>query len=498
MYRSYHKVILSALMGLVVLLSACGDDTPEPQPQLKPEDTQYPLNIATIFINKCATAGCHNEASSKAAGGLRLDDWSYLFNGSNNGAAVVPYSTGNSSLLYFINPGAYDNISVSPTMPYNSDPLTKEEYDGVKSWIADGAPDKNGNIPFGDNAENRQKAYLTQQGCDLMAVIDADKNVVMRYIQIGKSNIAEAPHFVKVDDAGRYAYVCFTAGSYVQKIDTRTDEVVGEADLSNFNGGLSWNVLNVSPDGSKVLVSQLKGGNGNLVLIDANTMKASSVRAQLDNPHGIAANPAFDTFYVTGQYGNTVYKVMPDRTVEKISIDGNPSITKPGPTTPDPHEIMMTPDYSKYFLTCEKSHEVRVMDRLQDKLIKAIPVGKVPKELAVSKTKPYMFVTCQEDNSQTGALYKGSVYVINYNTLEIVKRIDGTFFQPHGITVDDRNGTFYVASRNAEQGGPAPHHVSDCAGRNGYYQVYDMETLEPVKSTRFEVTPDPYSFDMRF
>lgn len=492
--------ILLALSALLIGFSACKHDPPKPATTgPTPEQTQYPIDVARIFINKCATSGCHNEASYKGAGSLRMDDFEYLFNGSSNGSVVVPYSPENSSIMYFINPSPneYDNISVEPTMPYNQPPLSKQEYDIIKDWIAKGAPDKNGNIPFGTNPDARQKAYLTQQGCDLLGVIDAEKNVIIRYIKIGKVNNIEAPHFVKVDNQGRYAYTCFVGGKYIQKIDTRTDEVVDEIDLSAYNTGFGINVVNVSPDGKKLIATQLLG-NGYVLLINTDDMTVESTLAILNNPHGIAGNPTYDTFYLTGQYGNTIYKLTIDKQVTKLSLDENPPVSISYNGSRDPHEIMMTPDYSKYFVTCENSHEVRVMDRLGDTLIKAIPVGKVPKELAVSKVKPYMFVTCMEDPSKTSSLFRGSVYVINYNTLEVVKRIDGSFFQPHGITVDDRNGKFFVASRNASTDGPAPHHVADCGGRNGYYQVYDLNTLEPATNIRYEVTPDPYSFDIRF
>ena len=79
-----------------------------------------------------------------------------------------------------------------------------------------------------------------------------------------------------------------------------------------------------------------------------------------------------------------------------------------------------------------------------------------------------------------------------------MKRIDGTFYQPHAIGVDDKNGFVYFVSRNTNPNGPAPHHTSDCGGRNGYYQVYDLNTLEPINKRRYEVTPDPYSIDARF
>lgn len=501
------SLYLSAIVAFIMVSQAsCVHEPPKPAPApVNPAATQYPLEIANIFINKCATAGCHNEASFSGAGGLRMDDWQYLFNGGSNGAVVVPYSPENSSMLYFLNPAPneYDFISVQPTMPYNQSPLSKEEYELIKKWITDGAPDKNGNIPFASNPDTRQKAYMTQQGCDLLTVIDAEKNVVMRYVKVGNQPNIESPHYVQVDKQGKYAYICFTGGTIIQKVDTRTDKVVAEISLKNPNNpsydATSYNIVQVSDAGDKLIASQLTGA-GNITLINATNMSLLGNIHTLANPHGIAPNKTFDTFYVTGQYGNSVFKITATGFKDTVSIDGKPPVTvgDSGPYYPNPHEIIMAPDYSKYFLSCEKTNDVRVMDRLGDTLLKIIPVGVKPQELAISNVQPYLFVTCMDDISKVSALYKGSVYVINYNTLQIVKRIDGTFYKPHGITVDDRNGTFYLASLNDEPNGPDPHHISNCNGRNGYYQVYNINTLAPVNGRRYEVPPSPYSLNMRF
>lgn len=496
--RTSYSIYITFCLCVIFTANSCKHDPPTITPP--PKETQYPDKIAKILVDKCATAGCHNETSYTGAGSLRLDDWEYLFDGSSNGAVAIPYSPENSSLLYFLNPAEneYDKLSIQPTMPYNESPLSKDEYNIIKDWITNGAPDKNGNIPFGSNPDTRQKIYITQQGCDLVGVIDAEKNVTMRYIRVGTSaTTPESPHYIAVDPNGVYAYICLTNGSVIQKIDTRTDKIVGSVDLSGYSGGLDFNIVHVSPDGKKLLASQ-RTGSGVLTMINTETMQIETTLASLGFPHGIATNPTFDTFYITGQNGNTVFKVVEKSSVKKISIDGNPPVSQIFAGSPDPHEIMMTPDYSKYFLTCEKTFEVRVMDRLGDSLLKVITVGKKPQEMAISKTKPYLFVSCMEDDSKVSSLFKGSIYVINYNTLDIVKRIDGEFYQPHGLAVDERNGTVYIASRNTNVNGPAPHHSSDCGGRNGYYQVYDLNTLEPVNGRRYEITPDPYSVSVRF
>lgn len=451
----------------------------------------YPDHIAKIMVSKCATAGCHNAQSYQFSAGLRLDTWDNLFNGSSSGAVIVPYNSDNSSLLFYINPDSSLGLKAVPEMPLNAAPLSRDEYLSVKEWVDNGAPDRNGNIPFASNSANRQKIYITNQGCDLVAVVDAEKKVIMRYIKVGKTDGFEVPHYLKISTDG-FAYVSFLSGTVMQKIDTRTDRIVGEVEV----GSGQWNAFLISDDGKRILLGDYSS-NGYVVLIDAVNMSIiSSYKGQnLHYPHGIGSNPLFDTFYITSQFGNVVYKLSIKGEFTSISIDKQPPTRNP-PQRRDPHELIMSPDRSKYFLTCDASNEIRVMDVKTDGIIDSIPVGIFPQTMAMSKTKPYLFVTCTEDNSSLAG-FKGSVYVINYLTHEVIRRIDGPFYQPHGISVDDRNGLVYIANRNYLSSGPAPHHASACGGRNGYYLIYDLNTLDRLPK-RYEMSVDPYASDVRF
>ncbi len=479
--------------GVLIMFFSCKHVPPEiPAPA---SESDYPEPIARIMETRCAVPGCHNEASYLiSGGGLRLDRWEHLFAGGYTGAAVIPFSISNSSMLYFTN--ISEQFGPLPPermkMPYEAPPLSIEEYTSLRDWVLNGAPDKNGKVAFADRADTRQKIYLTMQGCDQVAVIDADSRVVMRYINVGETPAIENPHCLKVSNDGRYVYVSFLAGEFIQKIDTETDQVVDRLQV----GIGSWNVFQLSPDGKRMLLSDWRPQpNGRLLLIDTEHMSVANQFVGLfQYPHGIASNEDFTTFYITAQYGNVVYKLVtsPSVNLKHVSIDGDAPVFSAGKR--DPHEIIMTPDYSKYFLTCEGSDEVRVMDAQADTLIRAIPVGIKPQELAISNKRPYVLVTCMEDNAGPG--YRGSVYAINYNTFQVT-RIEGPFFQPHGVTVDDLNDVFYVASRNASEDGPAPHHSASCAGRNGYYHVFDLNTFQRLPR-RYEVGVEPYSADTRF
>lgn len=485
-------VLIMLMTGAVLYFSSCEH---KPNYTVEPTDSVggFPDKIGKIFIEKCATAGCHNAQSYQNSAGLRLDGWEQLFDGGNSGAVIVPYNSENSSLLFYINPDSSLGLKAQPQMPLNAPPLTVDEYKTIKEWVDAGAPDRNGNIPFASNPDTRQKIYVTNQGCDMVGVIDAEKRVIMRYIKVGKTNNYEVPHYIKTGSDG-YAYVSFIAGTVFQKIDMKTDKVVGELEV----GFGSWNAFHISDDGKKILLGDYFGGN--MLLIDAERMQLIQGLVNLRYPHGIISNTGFDSFYITSQLSNMVYKlsindIFDVTNLEQISIDNNPPSQSPV-VRRNPHEIVYSPDRSKYFLTCEVSHEVRVMDVKTDRVIDSIPVGIFPQTMAMSRKKPYLFVTCTEDNSLLSG-FRGSVYVINYNTHKVVKRIDGQFYQPHGISVDDRNGLVYIANRNVLGLGVAPHHASTCGGKNGYYIVYDLNTLEKLPK-RYEMSVDPYSSDVRF
>ena len=486
------KIILSIITLLLVAYSfqACTNKVAYPY-----ANSQFPKEVAEILISSCATDGCHNQQSYQNAGGLLLDSWEAIMNGSNNGACVIPFCPDNSSLLYYINTDSAEGIVAKPTMPINKNPLSKAHYKILRDWIANGAPNSDGVVPFSQQATSRQKTALTLQGCDKLGIIDGNQ-VIARYIPIGTSPQSESPHAVRVSKDGAYAYVSFLAGTAIQKIDLTSNQVVESIDI----GAGSWNILHVSEDGKKLLVCDWQS-NGKLVLLQTNPLQVlqefgGGATGLFTFPHGIIANASFDTFHVTSQYGNFIYKFSADENMyAKISLDGKPISNATGSL--DPHEIYFTPDRSKYFITCEASDEVRIFDAQKDTLIKTLVVGNFPQEIAMSKTKPYAFITCSEDISSYPG-FKGSVYVINYNTLTITKRIDAPFYQPHGINVDDRNSIFYVYSRNVNPSGPAPHHSSSCLGRNGYYQVFDLNTLNLKTSKRFETIVDPYSADTRF
>ncbi|MGN6568406.1 MAG: YncE family protein [Flavipsychrobacter sp.] len=467
-------------------------------------DSGYPPEIADIIVNRCAISGCHNQSSFSACDSLLLDTWDHMFQGDNSGAVVVPFRPEYSTLLYFVNTDSSLGPVFQPLMPYQAKApiLSRSEYQLLADWIAKGAPDKNGNIPFAEDAATRQKIYCTNQdgqtGIDLMAVIDAKSNVIMRYLTMGSNpTIVESGHCVKFSDDGSNAYVGFYNSSVVQKFNTTTDQIIGSTDMPKNTG---WSIICLDSPNTRMLISNWTN-DAMVASVNTNPMSVDPFNTYeaLQYPHGIVANKSFDTFFAVSQFGNTVYKLSdPSSLAVDLSLDGHLPTQIAGAHTPDPHDIIMTPDYSRYFVTCQNTNDVRVMDAHTDTLIKVIPVGAYPQEFAISlrPSTPYIFVTCMQDSTgNTVRGTKGSVYVIDYRDYSVKSIWYGDFFQPHAITVDDRNGKVFVFSTNANG---VPQHHAVKGQRDGWYSIYDLNTLRPLNTKRYEMKTNPYSAATRF
>lgn len=486
-----HLILSFLCLTLLVISFGCKRHIDPPFIQ-----SEFPKEIDEIISNKCATSGCHNTQSYQNAANLDLTSWTSMMKGGVSGSVVIPYQVGLSSMFQFVN--TYEDLGLisAPTMPINQPPLSRQEVMTLKTWITQGCPSAHGEIPFSDLYQNRAKAYITNQGCDLVSIVDVASGLVMRYVTVGHEQGAtpELPHCIRVSPDGKFWYVCFTNGTYFQKFDAASDTLVAELNI----GVGAWNILKISPNSKYAYVSDYSP-DGKLVEVDLQTMTKKSTLfspGMLEFPHGIAYSQTSDTIYITAQYGNMIYRFIPSiPKIDKISLQKN---VAPVTTSQllDPHEILMSPDYSKYFITCQASNELRVMDSKTDTLLKVISMGVYPLEFAYSAQRNKLYVANQEDPNPNYPGFKGSIYIVDMTSLQVVDKIYERFYQPHGIAVDDQKGLLFVASRNAEPTGPAPHHLSECKGRNGFYHIIDLNTKKVIKSAA-ELSVDPYSLDIK-
>lgn len=453
----------------------------------------YPAEIGKLISTKCATPGCHTDESKDAAGGFSLQSWDALFEGGRNGAAAVPYRSDFSILFYYTNTFSDLGVTLTPAMPYNKPPLSKDEVLLIKNWIDSGAPDINGFVKFSDNPA-RKKYYLTNQGCDVVTVFDQASGLPMRYINVGQTSGSDLPHMIRVSPDKQYWYVLCLTGLYLEKYRTSDDSYVGKA----YIGAGNWNAFIISSNSQTAYCSDLSS-SGKIAIVDLATMTATT-QQPFNYPHGVALNSTNDTLYITQQVGgNALYKVpvvdFSGLSQVNLYTGSTPSVTL------NPHEVIFSPDGSKYFVTCQGSSDVRIFQTGTDQLLATIPVGASPTEMSFSTTTNYLFVSCTEDTLNFSGK-RGSVAVIDYVNNSFVKYIY-TGHQPHGIAVDDAKKIVLVANRNFATDGPSPHHASSCGGRNGYVSYINLNSLEMAPSLggtstkKTEVSVDPYSISIK-
>ncbi len=481
----------------VLMFSACKYDYYE---LVALSNSGYPEPVEAILIGKCATSGCHNTISKNAAAGLDLSSWDLMFNGTNNGAVVIPFRSDFSTLCFFTNVDSALGLVVLPTMPINENPLSVTEYTTLKNWIDAGAPNKEGFVKFSDDL-NRHKFYVVNQGCDVATIFDADRRVAMRIVDVGQNPGAsppESPHNVKVTPDGLYWCVVFLNSDIVQVFSTATDQLVKTIPIGNGIAG-GWNTLAISRDSKKAYSVDYNGGRVAFIDLENGTSTTVGPFPITGNPapnlHGIALNENDDTLYVTCQEISKIIKIPVNDVINYQDVNINPPGTWQLPFPMKPHEIIFSPDYSKYFISCQDTNvnQVRVFNTANDQLIQVIPVGLVPLEFAVYKPGNLLFVTNTEDNYFPDV--RGSISVIDLTTLTEIKKIK-VGWQPHGIAVDEVKKVVYIANRNFT-GGPAPHHASACAGKNGYLSLIDILTLERLPDFKPEVSVDPYAIGVR-
>lgn len=484
--RNKLTILCTVAAGCIMLFPDCRKD-----PFPVDETSGYPVDVGQVFLGKCATSGCHNTQSKDACAGIDLSGWEKMFEGGRSNSSVIPYRPDQSFLFFSVNTFPDLGPQLKPTMPLNHPPLSRGEVIMIRDWIASGAPDNRGNVKFSGNPQ-RKKIYVANQGCDFVTVIDAETKLVMRCVDVGISSSIEAPHDIMVSPDGLYWYVTFYAGQYLQKFSTADDRLVAQLDL----GSPSWHSMSISADSRYAILSHWNA-NGKVAYVDLETMTVRKMYLGLFSyPHGSAFDATGNYFYVVSQMGNFVYKV--DLT-DLVSVNYD-MITMVTGATPQfgglekPYIIRFSPDQSHYFLTCQGTNEVRMFRAANDSLISVIPTTGVPQLIEFSEAHPYGFITCMLDT--TNASTVSSVDIINWQTGNFIKTVYPGF-QERGLAVDDANGVVYVGNRNVDAGGPAPHHTTSCAGRNGDIKLIDMETLEVISGWKAEVGVDPYSLTIR-
>lgn len=116
----------------ILIISACDDTsniTDIDNVVIPAQNVSYSQYIQPVLTAKCARAGCHDDQNQ--VGNLSLTSWS---NTTSSYLVVAPGYPQNSSLVLSI-----QGLTTSPMPPVGLSPLTKNQIDGIKTWVKEGA-----------------------------------------------------------------------------------------------------------------------------------------------------------------------------------------------------------------------------------------------------------------------------------------------------------------------------------------------------------------------
>lgn len=442
----------------------------------------YSQHIQSIFTSGCAVSGCHAGAShakrSRTLHGssdLILSGWSDALNGTDEVAQIVPYRSSKSHLVHHLNTDTISGPAALPTMPPGMK-FPPSVRDLLKRWIDTGAKNDDGTAAY-SAMPVRGWAYVTNQGEDLTAVIDLDRNKIARYVTTGLPNIGtaapHAPHNAVVDWQNQFYYINLITGGKLLKFRVADNALVGE-----LNTGLSSPAqVALTKNSDTAFVTNFENAKTNITVVNTVTMtKIVDVGSPaMLKPHGVTMTPDFRYAVVTNSLSDNVTIIS----TADLSIAGTIPVSGSVPSLPvgyifkfEPYQSVITPDSRYVYVTCRKSGEVRVIDLTQMKVIDSISVGTVPLIPAITPSGDMVFVANRNSNSVT------AISTVNRSVVFTMTNIG---VEPHGIAVSKDAKYLYVSCENQGISEP-PHHPTTGGKKPSFMKVIDIASRAVVAS----------------
>lgn len=441
-------------------------------PVAPPQTVSFGRDVFPIFQQSCALSGCHLHHYMNSDN-LDLSSWrSFMIEGYSHGAPIVPYNSFWSGLVSHINSDTNLSITATPKMPLNrpgttdGSLLSPGSIHTILQWINEGAKDDYGNVAF-SNIPN--KAFITNQGADYVAVVNTDNNYLVRLVPVGTHHggyVLSVPHHVSVDNHGKYFYPALINDGAIEKYDAMTYERVGRLVL-----GSSPAEVFLMNSGSKGYVTNwdATGLDRSIKIINTDNMSFISEVSdtRMNATHG--GRVTRDDKYFIGLSQLSEYIIFvdtkTDQVIDEIPVADDVPPNGNGTTHHLPYGIALSRDNKYGFITCPPENVVRVIDLDTRTIIKVIPVGHYPVMIEVSPDNKWCYVPNRNSNS---------VSVIDVATMTVAYTIENVGVQPHGVDFTIDGHYAYVTNESQNPNNPYIHHPITQNIRPGTTAVIDV------------------------
>jgi YVTN family beta-propeller protein len=331
----------------------------------------------------------------------------------------------------------------------------------LKRWIGEGARNDEGGVPF---AGSTRRLYVCNQADDRVSILDIDALVVTRNVNVGTGPGNDAPHFVVSNES--FWYVSLIGAREVWKFDAQSDTVIAKASIQG-----SPAILAITPDGSKLYVSQFMTSSTNSIdVINTATMTVSSTIPVWTMPHGMCINHAGTRLYVANMMSDniSVIDVETDQVVATIPLadDVNPF----DPPRYMPMEVAVSPDDSLVAVSCSEMQQVRFFSATANALVDSVLVGDQPWHLEFSPDGEFCYVCNRRGNT---------VSVVHVPMGYAMTTISGeqAFAYPHGLDISADGRYTFASNENVNHRYVPRYHMEYV----GTISVIDNLTNEVLK-----------------
>jgi len=266
-------------------------------------------------------------------------------------------------------------------------------------------------------------AYIANNISNDVSVIDLATNTVVATIPVGF-----APYGVSVSPDGSRVYVTNreNSGGTVSVLDAATNTVIATVPV-----GFNPTGVAVSPDGSLVLV--VNNGSASISVLDAatNTVTAT-IPTPIVQPMGVTFHPDGTRAYVSDPNRVLVLDIATNTIVAQIPVGGGP------------FGLRVLPDGSRVYVACTQADNVTVIDAATNTIIATVPVGDAPSGVVISPDGTRVYVANENDATV-------SVLDAATNTVVATIPISGTLSGPIGISITPDGQFVYVANILADE-----------------------------------------------
>lgn len=435
-----RRLFLTFISATLILAVSSCTLTENPDEALKKENNYYETkDVSNILNGTCAASGCHAESSPvngfsteiqpKIMLGASNRPLDGVYNYGYGGDDVIPYSVEKSLLMQFINGNivgklAYDHSSI----------LSTNQIKTIQNWIADGAQDYKGDVPY--SSPESYRVYVCNQNSENISVIDGT-NKVVSYLKNVYNPLTEFDTPYWVAEYGDYYYVTLSsAGQFIKFRKSDNSPVLSIGGLADPG------IIRINSDGTKAYVSRASTSEftySSIYVIDLINMTIQKeINFPINGlPHGMALDRQRGFLFVADAENNliNIIDVFSDQLIDtrfNLVNDYYPLF------------LAISPDGNYLYITANKTNQLLVANAGSRVVISVINLLSRPMGVVVSSTGQKIYVASSKGNA-VEVITKTAAFWDKTNTIT-----HPAFSMPFGIDITSDDNYVYVTNQNLE------------------------------------------------